>query len=193
MEANEIAKEQESNKPGLLKLFLTCLKIGTFTFGGGYAMIALIQDEFVTNQKWLDNEDMLNIIAVAQSVPGVIAVNSSIMVGYKVRKVKGALVCALGVVLPSLISLCIISSFYLQFRDNKYVVGALRGVKAAVVALMCSAILKIARPSVKDVFTGILCAIAFVIAFFTDINAIILILAGGVIGYVYYRRKNRAD
>lgn len=192
MEETEIAKEQ-LNEPRLIKLFLTCLKIGTFTFGGGYAMIALIHDEFVTRQRWVSQEDMLNIIAVAQSIPGVIAVNSSIMVGYCARKTKGALICALGVVLPSLISISILSLFYLQFRDNVYVIGALRGIKAAVVALISSAILKLARPCIKDIFTAALCAIAFILAILTDINAIILILAGGIIGYLYFRRIKNAS
>ncbi len=189
----ETISEVQLIKPSLFKLFLACLKIGTFTFGGGFAMMALIQDEFVNKRHWVDADEMLNIIAIAQSVPGVIAVNSSIMVGYRVSKIKGALVCALGAVLPSFISICIVSTFYLQFRDNKYAIGALRGVKAAVVALMCSAIINIAKPSVKDIFTGIVCAIAFILAIFTEINAIALILSGGVIGYIYYRRRKCAN
>lgn len=187
-----IQTQQELIKPSLFKLFLACLKIGAFTFGGGYAMVALIQNEFVKKRHWVSGEEMLNIIAIAQSVPGVIAVNSSIMIGYRIHKVKGAFVCALGAVLPSLITLCIVSTFYLQFRDNRYAIGALRGVKAAVVALMASAILNIARPSIKDKFTAAVCAVAFLIALFTDINAVFLILAGGLVGYLYYRRRKDA-
>ncbi len=172
----------------LLRIFLTTFKLGAFTFGGGYAMIPLMQREFVDKNHWVENEDILDIFAIAQSVPGVIAINSSVMIGYKVAGLAGGLCAALGVTLPSLIILSIVTLIYRQFIDNEWVQAAMRGVRAGVVALILSAVLRMRKEAAKDVFQWCLMLGALAISIFLpQISAILIILAGGLLGFLFDR------
>ncbi len=157
------------------------LKIGALTFGGGYAMVAIFEDEFVHKRGWIKCEDMINIIALAQSVPGAIAINSGILIGYRLKKISGALVAVLGTVLPSLIVLTAVTYIYEAVRDNIYVAGALRGIRAAVVALLVSAFWKFTKPFRRDAVAIASFVIAFVLSLLLDINSIYIIL--GAIAY----------
>lgn len=116
-------------------LFLTFVKIGMFTIGGGYAMIPLIERE-VVNRGWLDKEDFMDLFAVTQSLPGIFAVNISIFVGYKLKRVTGSVVCALGTILPSFFIILAIALFFNRFQDNVWVVKIFNGIRPAVVALI---------------------------------------------------------
>ena len=116
--------------------FKIFFKIGAFTLGGGYAMIPIIESEVVDKQKWISKEQFLDLIAVAQSCPGVFAVNISIFIGYKLRKTPGALCCSLGAVLPSFLIILMIALFFHQFMDIKWVAAMFRGIRPAVVALI---------------------------------------------------------
>ena len=116
--------------------FSTFFKIGMFTLGGGYAMIPIIEEEVVNKHQWVSKEDMLDLIAIAQSCPGVFAINISIFIGYKLRKTRGALVTALGTALPSFLIILAIAIFFHQFEDNKVVAAMFRGIRPAVVALI---------------------------------------------------------
>ena len=116
-------------------LFLTFVKIGTFTIGGGYAMLPLIQRE-VVDKGWLSKEDFIDLFSVAQSLPGIFAVNISIFVGYKLKKVPGGIVCALGSILPSFFIILAIALFFTHVQDNVWVEKAFKGLRPAVVALM---------------------------------------------------------
>ena len=120
----------------LLSLFLTFLKIGLFTFGGGYAMIAQIKETVVQNKKWMTDQELLEVIAIAESTPGPIAINLATYVGYKKRGVLGSALATLGVVIPSLIIIFIISLFLDEFMTNKYVAYAFTGIKCAVAFLI---------------------------------------------------------
>ena len=102
----------------LWKMFITFFKIGAFTFGGGYAMIPIIQSEIVDKHKWIDGEEFIDALSITQASPGPVAVNTSIYVGYKLRKLPGAIVCTLGTILPSFIIISIIARFFNVFRDN---------------------------------------------------------------------------
>lgn len=164
------------------RIFLTMFKIGALTFGGGYAMVPLFRSEYVEKSGWITDEDMLNMIALSQSIPGAIAVNCSILVGHKLRKIKGALVAVTGSVLPSLITLTAVTFVYEAVRDNAYVAGALRGIRAAVVALLVSAFLGFMKPFYKDALAMAAFAIAFLLSFLLDISSIYLILGGIVFG-----------
>lgn len=113
--------------------FSTFFKIGMFTLGGGYAMIPIIEEEVVNKHQWVSKEDMLDLIAIAQSCPGVFAINISIFIGYKLRKTRGALVTALGTALPSFLIILAIAIFFHQFEDNKVVAAMFRGIRPAVV------------------------------------------------------------
>lgn len=166
----------------LIRIFLTMLKIGALTFGGGYAMVPLFRDEFVNKNGWINDDDMLNMIALGQSVPGAIAVNCSILIGYRLNKFRGALVALAGVVLPSLIVLTIVTYVYAAVRDNAYVAGALRGIRAAVVALLVSAFLSFMKPFYKDAVSMTAFFAAFLLSIIFDINSIYIILGAIVFG-----------
>ena len=133
--------EQKKGCSQLLPLFLTFLKIGAFTFGGGYAMIPLIQRETVESRKWITDEDMLEIIAIAESTPGPLAINSATFVGSRVAGVPGAACATLGVVLPSFVIILIVARCYERFRASRVVSGVMTGLKPAVIGLIGSAIL----------------------------------------------------
>ena len=195
-----MAKKQEKAETKgekLLKIFLVTFKLGAFTFGGGYAMIPLMQREFVDKNGWIENDDILDIFAVAQSVPGVIAVNSSVMIGYKVAGIAGALLAALGVVLPSLITLSVVTLVYQLFIDNEWVQAAMRGVRAGVVALILSAVLRMSTAAAKTVFQwALLCAGLLILILFPHVSSILVILSGGLVGYLFerfYERPRRKE
>ena len=137
----------------LFELFLTFLKIGAFTFGGGYAMIAILQNEFVTKKQWLTADEFLDIISIAESTPGPIAVNSSTFIGYKKAGVWGSVFSTLAVCLPSFIIIYLISLFFDAFLGLTLVGYAFKGIQAAVIYLIFSAGLKMLRTLKKDFFT----------------------------------------
>ena len=126
-------------------MFFTFFKIGLFTLGGGYAMIPLIEKEVVDNHKWMTREELLDVIAIAQSCPGVFAINVSTFVGYKLRKTRGAILTSLGTALPSFIIILLIAMFFRQFQDNPVVAAMFRGIRPAVVALIAVPTFNMAR------------------------------------------------
>lgn len=168
-----------------IKLFLIFFKIGAFTFGGGYAMIPLIQIEVVDKNKWLTNEEFLDTIAVSQSSPGAIAVNISIMIGYKLNGLRGAIFSVLGVVLPSFIIILIISMFLYKYRDNDIIDKIFLGIRPAVVALISSAVYKLIKASnYKGKILIIPVVVAISIVFF-NVSPIIVIVLAGIFGVIY--------
>jgi chromate transporter len=175
------------------KLFLTMFKIGAFTFGGGYAMVPLIQDEFVKKNKYLEQQQMADILALSQSLPGAIAINASVICGYKVAGIPGSILAVLGMALPSIISLTLVTFLYEWFKTNPYVAGALKGIRASVVALLISAFLTLSKPFRKDVLgIAVFCA-AFLVSFIFDVNSIYIILAAIVFGIavsIWRKRKH---
>ncbi len=164
----------------LWSLFWITFKLGAITFGGGYVMVPLFENEFVQKRSWVKQEDMLNMVALSQSVPGAIAINCSVLVGYRLRKVKGAVAAVLGSMLPSLIVLTLLTFVYTEFRDNIYVASALRGVRAAVVALLVSAFWKFTKPFRRDVVAIAAFFIALALSLLVDMNSI-YIIAGAII------------
>ena len=167
-----------------LKLFWTFFKIGLFTFGGGYAMISLIHKESVEKNKWISEEDMNNIVVVAESTPGPIAINASTFIGYKVGKFLGAFVSVLGVILPSFIIIVLISIFLNFFENAKIIEYAFQGIRAAIIILMAEAILKLSKPLKKNALFYSLIATSFILNFFFNINAILLIITGIILGII---------
>lgn len=128
-----------------IELFRSFFKIGAFTIGGGYAMIPLIQDEVVSRKGWLDDEEFLNMIAIAQSAPGVIAINTSIFVGYRLAGFKGAVVASLGSALPSFLIILVIASCFARFKNNEWVERAFMDIRPAVVALIVAPVWKMGK------------------------------------------------
>ena len=157
-------------------------------------MIPLIQRETVENHKWISEDDMVNMIAIAESTPGVLAVNSATFVGCRVAGFWGALCATIGVVLPSMIIICILSLFYLSFLQNRWVAAAFSGIRCAVVLLMVNAVRKIAKQCKFSPIYIVLALAAFFLAVFTDVDTILILLAAGAIGIFYASwQKNRVS
>lgn len=174
-----------------LSLFWTMFKIGLFTFGGGYAMIAILQREIVEKKKWIDSEEFLDLIAIAESTPGPIAINSATYIGYKFAGVLGSIFATIGVVLPSFTIIFIISLFFDAFMQIEYVRYAFRGIQAGVAFLILSAGIKMFKGLKKNALSIILfiattgCLVAFTL-FSINFSTIFYILIGGVIGVIIY-------
>lgn len=168
----------------ILQLFLTFLKIGAFTFGGGYAMIPLIQREVVEKNKWLTDDDILDIIAIAESTPGPIAINAATFVGYKVAGFFGAFFCTLGVVLPSFIIILLISFVLDQFKAITAVQYAFNGIRAGVLALILKALINMYKKCPKGLVSYIVIAASFIGAALFNVNVLIVIIGCAVFGLI---------
>jgi chromate transporter len=175
----------------LFKLFATFSKIGLFTIGGGYAMIPLIERDVVERNGWVAKEDFLDLLAVAQSAPGVFAVNIAIFIGYKLRGVRGAVAASLGSVLPSVACILLIALFFHSFRHYKLVEHIFWGLRPAVVALIAAPVFSVARSAKitrSTVWIPILSAL-LIVAF--GVSPIYIILCAGVAGFLYGKIKGR--
>lgn len=172
-----------------LKMFKSFLKIGAFTFGGGYAMIPLIQKEVVENKKWLNEEEFMDALIVAQSLPGVLAVNTSTFIGFKVNGLKGALSALLGTILPSILIILGIAMFFMGFRHNYYVNLAFKGITAAVPMLVLTGVISLFKPLKKTMSNYIVIIIAVIALTFFNIHPVIVIICGAIYGLIYYREK----
>ncbi len=166
----------------LLELFLIFAKIGGFTFGGGYAMLPMLEKELAENKGWVTQDEILDYFAIGQCTPGVIAVNTATFVGTKIKGTVGGICATLGVVAPSVVIIGIIAAFISNFQDYEVVQHALVGVRAAVIALILSSVLKIGKKSVVDIVTGVIFLAVTVLSFFTDASPVIFIVIAGVIG-----------
>ena len=173
------------NKVSLWQFFITFFKTGLFTFGGGYAMIAILEEELVAKKNWITSQDMLDMLVIAESTPGVIAVNTATSVGFRLRGVLGAIVATLGVVLPSFVIICGLSFVIEIFADNKWYQAAFKGVQACVIVLVLNAFIKMSRNIPRDWFNIVVLLAAFGVATFTKFDVIYLILIGGVLGLCY--------
>ena len=168
-------------------LFLTFAKIGLFTFGGGYAMLPLIEKEAVDNKKWITDKELLDVVAIAESTPGPIAINAATFIGKKVSGFIGALCATIGLVLPSFIIIVAVSYFLEAFRHLKIIRYAFWGIRAGVLALILMALWSLFKKSRKDIFTYLLMAASGVAVLFFNVNAIIVISVCAVIGIVALR------
>ena len=183
-----------------LVLFLTFFKIGLFTFGGGYAMIALLERELVEKRKWIEHDEFINVVAVAESSPGPIAINCATYLGYKRNGFLGSLFATLGVVLPSLFIIFLISIFYEQFMALTFVQYAFNGINACVAFLIFSAGIKMFKSLKHNAFNMIMFSISFVVLltfslFAIKFSSIYYVLIGGAVGLIVYlisylREKN---
>jgi chromate transporter len=180
-------KSVTSRRKLLLSIFVSFLKIGAFTWGGGYAMIPLIKSEVVDKKKWLSTDDFINGIAVAQTVPGAIAINSATFVGYRVVGTPGAISAALGAVLPSFVSIVVVAIFFLRFGEVTVVQNFFRGATPAIVALLINAVINLGKDALKE-YREIIVAVAllFLLLFF-HIHPILAIAIAAVVG-LFFRR-----
>ena len=176
---------------GYLLLFLTMLKIGVFTFGGGYAMIALLENEFVAKKKWLGKDEFLDVAAIAESTPGPIAINAATYIGYKNAGIIGSMIATLGICIPSFVIIYAISLFFDAFLSLTLVAYAFKGIQICVVYLILTAGLKMLKQMKKTVFNIIIisitliCMVAFSL-FAVKFSTIFYILISGICGVVVY-------
>ena len=172
-----------------LTSFKTFFKIGVFTLGGGYAMIPIIESEVVERQKWISKSEFVDTVAIAQSCPGVFAINLSVFIRYKMHKVKGAIFTALGTALPSFLIILAIAMFFRQFEDNPVVAAMFRGIRPAVVALIAVPTLKMAKTA-KVTWSNCWIPIASALAIWAlGVSPIIIIILAGAIGYAWGKLK----
>lgn len=193
MKHNTPAQEVKS----LETLFFTFFKIGLFTFGGGYAMIALLEEEFIQRRKWLDKDEFLDMTAIAESTPGPVAINSATYLGYKRAKVPGAATATVAVCLPSFLIIYAISLFFEQFTQLTVIANAFKGIQVCVIYLIFSAGVRMLKALDKSPFaTGVLAAVMLVMVGLSlagvSVSSILLILlsgAAGVAAWLIGRRK----
>lgn len=176
------------------KLFLSTFVLSAFTFGGGYVIVPLMRKKFVEQYKWIEEEEMLDLVAISQSCPGAIAVNASVLIGYRVGGVAGALATVLGTSLPPLIILSVISYFYQAFRSNLYVGYALKGMQAGVAAVIIDVVYTMAADVVKKKkwLPIVIMVLSFIFAYFFDINVILIIALCAVVGLIFGRGQKKA-
>jgi chromate transporter len=173
-----------------LTLFITFFKIGMFTIGGGYAMLPLIQRE-VVDRGWINKEDFIDLFSMAQSLPGIFAVNISIFVGYKLKKIKGGIVCALGTILPSFLIILFIALFFTGVKDNVWVERAFKGLRPAVVALIAVPCLTTARSIKLSRKTMVIPVAAALLIWLVGVSPVWIILAAIIGGILYNQFKTR--
>lgn len=173
----------------LLEIFKVFFRIGAFTFGGGYAMIPLIQEEIVEKKMWMKEEEFIDSIAIAQSLPGAIAINIATFVGYKIKGIKGAIFSALGVILPSFLIILLLSGFLLKNRDNIYLKKIFLGVRPAIVSLILVSIYKLQKSVEKNKFSIIMYILAVIALIAFKVSPILVIVFSGFTGFLYFGGK----
>lgn len=185
----------EKKSKVLEKLFFSTLYLSTFTFGGGYVIVTLMKNKFVDELHWIDEEEMLDLVAIAQSSPGAIAVNGAIVVGYKLAGIPGVLFAILGAIIPPMLILSVISLFYDAFRTNLIVGSMLKGMQSGVAAVIASVVFdmgsKVAKE--KDWLNIVIMAVSFCLSYFFKINVIFIILAVACIGAVRTLIRDRKE
>lgn len=177
-------KTLREKRKTLLKLFLTTLYISAFTFGGGFVIVTFMKRKFVDELHWIDDQEMLDLAALAQSSPGAIAINAAILVGWRVAGFLGMICAVVGTILPPMIILSVISLFYAQFADNRYVALVLNGMQAGVAAVILDVVIGLGHDVVKQrsALHLLVMVAAFVAVAFFDVNVILIILAAALVG-----------
>lgn len=182
-------------KENKLAIYWTLVKstfiLSAFTIGGGYVIVPLMQKKFVEELNWIDSEEMLDLVALGQSMPGALAVNTSILIGYRIAGVTGALITLLGTVSPPLIIITIISYFYMSFRDNPIVDALMLGMQVGVVAVILNVVFNMVKDVLKrkDNVNILILVGAFIAAFVFDVNVIAIIFVAGILGFINNRMK----
>lgn len=177
---------RKNRKTILWKLFISTLYLSAFTFGGGYVIVTLMKNKFVDEYHWIEENEMLDLVAIAQSSPGAIAVNGAIVVGYKLAGVVGIFITILGTILPPFIVLTVVSIFYNTFKSNWLISQLLEGMQAGVGAVIASVTVDMAAPIVKEKnhLSLIIMCVAFIAACVFSVNVVYIVIACGVIGVI---------
>ena len=176
-------------------LFYSTFMLSAFTFGGGYVIVPLMQKRFAKELKWIEEDEMLDLVAIGQSAPGPIAINTSILVGYRMAGYRGALLTVLGTIFPPLIIITIISYFYIAFRDNAIINALLLGMQAGVAAVIVDVVINMASKIIKDnrLIPIILMILAFIATAILNVNIVLILFICGAVGaYMTYRMSHQA-
>ena len=168
-----------------LELFMSFMRIGGFTFGGGYAMLPLIQKEIVERRGWASEEEVLDYFTIGQITPGVIAVNTATFIGYKKAGVLGGVVATLGVIFPSIVIISIIAAVLTNFAELPVVIHAFNGIRACVCVLILTAVYNMAKKSVIDVFTALIFIATAVLTVLKVTSPVVLVIVAGVVGVLF--------
>jgi chromate transporter len=168
-----------------LELFGIFFKIGAFTIGGGYAMVPLIENEIVTKRRWIEQEDFVNLLAISQTSPGILAVNISIFIGYKLRGIRGCIVTALGTIMPSFLIILAIALFFSNYKDNTVVERIFKGIRPAVVALIAAPTFTMAKSAKINRGNVWIPVVSALLIWLLGFSPIWIIIAAGIGGFVY--------
>ena len=179
--------------PKSLVCFLILLKIGAFTFGGGWSIIAQLQHEFVEKRGWISREELLDITSLGRSLPGIMIINIGVMFGYRVGGPLCAVLAAFGIALPSMVVLSAVAIFYNQVRENPYIARMMVGVRAAVVPIILSAAYNLRSSALTDRIQAAIAVFGFGLCLFTPLNNILIVLFGVISGLLVQGRANHAD
>lgn len=182
----------------LLSLFISFAKIGGFTFGGGYAMLPMLQKEVVEKHKWATEDEIMDYYAIGQCTPGIIAVNTATFVGYNEAGVLGGIFATAGVIAPSMVIITIIAAFIAGFADMPIVQNAFAGIRSCVVVLVFTTVFTMGKKALKDMLTWILCVLTLLLSLTVDIPTVIYILVAFAVGVIYHsvkmvQTKNKED
>ena len=169
-----------------LEIFKTFSKIGAFTIGGGYAMIPVIQKEIVEKKSWVNNEEFMDMLAISQSAPGILAINISIFIGQKLKGTKGSIVAALGTALPSFVMILLIAMFFNNFRENEIVNRIFMGIRPVVVALIAVPLISLSRSTKLNRYTSFIPIITVLLIVLLGISPVYIIMAGAILGLFYF-------
>lgn len=173
----------------IIEMFIAFFKIGAFTFGGGYAMIPLIEEEVVNNKKWIDKNEFMDILVVSQSLPGALAVNCSIFLGYKIGGFLGAIMALLAVILPSFFIIIIIAAFFMQFRNNYYVNAAFKGITAAVPMLVLVGAISLGKGLNKNKTTIVTIILGLLGLIIFKLHPVVIIIMSAIYGTIFLRKR----
>ncbi|MBE6047266.1 MAG: chromate transporter [Clostridium sp.] len=173
----------------LLKMFVVFFKIGAFTFGGGYAMIPLIEEEIVNKNKWVDKDEFMDMLIVAQSLPGPLALNCSGFIGDRIGGLLGQIMAILGVTIPSFSIILFIAAFFMRFRENYYVNLAFKGISAAVPMLVLVGVVSMAKKVERNLENILICVISLFLLVVLNVNPIYVTIGGAIYGIIFMRKK----
>ena len=192
---HDIINDMEKTLKNYILFFIECFKLSAFTFGGGYVIVALMQKSFVEKHKWVDEDEMLSFVAIAQSSPGAMAINTANLVGWKLFGLSGSIIAIIATIIPPIVCIMIISVIYVNIRDNKIVAAVLLGMAAGVAALIMDVVVLYLGKVIKakKLMPIIFCVLGFAVAFFTNISIIYIILFSLVFGVLWGLRKNKDE
>lgn len=172
-----------------LEMFWSFFKIGAFTFGGGYAMIPLIEDEVVKRRGWITKEEFMDILVVSQSLPGAISVNCSTFLGYRIGGILGAIMALLAVILPAFLIVLVLVAYFMQFRDNKYVSMAFKGIAAAVPMLVLFGAVSLSKGLKRNLRTGITIIVALIALLVFKLHPVLVVVLAAIYGAIFLRKQ----